>query len=241
MRIWGRKKEAPAAPWSDRSARKVALGVGITGAIFSLALTLALMAEDTNAPWISKEEDPDAYLWFIPGLLAAGFLIGTAQGIRDLRKEVATGSRSGLPAFILGYLWFWTGWRAWLTGAVTAASMFFTIASLFVPEAQAFVTGPLNREALVMLAVATAWMSWAVTLKGRELRRGKERIRVADEYLEIREARLNQEFNAMTEKFLLEQQEWRDQKVAELYEQILDQQARGVLPCPNCHGHRKSA
>lgn len=39
---------------------------------------------------------------------------------------------------------------------------------------------------------------------------------------------------------------WKSEQIAEMYQTILDQQARGLLPCPRCSeghhgGHRKSA
>jgi hypothetical protein len=241
MHMWGRKKEAASGIWLNETARKVMLGIGVVYAIFAVALVIGLVVGDTDAPWVSQGEDPDKLLWLIPALIIACLLGGFLHGVKDGRGGAAMGTRPHVPAFLLGYQWLLTGWRLWLTGPVLACSMILTIASMFIPEAREFSEVPLGSMGTGLLLNGLAWMTWAVTLKGRELRRGKERIRIADEYLEIREMRLNQEYNAMTEKFLLEQQEWRDGKVAELYEQILDQQARGVLPCPNCHGHRKSA
>lgn len=108
-----------------------------------------------------------------------------------------------------------------------------------IPERREQILSAMNADMIAISLYSSAWMVWALVLKGREVRRGKERMKVADEYLAIREARLNEEFSAMSEKFLEEQQAWRAEKQAQLYEQIMDQQARGLLSCPTCHSRRE--
>jgi hypothetical protein len=240
MRMWGSKRESEPGVWLSDTARKAVLGFGIAFVVYS-ALLIALVMTDGSAPRVAERERLKAHLWVLAGILVVAFLAGLLNGARGIRREAATGVCHQVPAYVLGYQWFFTGLRLWITGSLLAISMVLTIVTVFIPEAERLVGGPLSNGSLIALAYSVPWMAWATTLKGRELRRGKERIQVADEYLEIREARLNQEHIAMTEKFLYEQQEWRSQKMAELYEQILDQQARGVLPCPNCEGHRRSA
>ncbi|MCZ9352954.1 hypothetical protein NGM36_24825 [Streptomyces mutabilis] len=214
-------------------------------AIYSVVIAVTLISGDGDAPWLVESDFGPALLVMGPAGVV-GFLGGYAhaalrnrwglnlQDRKDLRQPLP---RPVTPAYLLGVKWLVTGWRLWLVGlaCVILAAPFAAGMSLSdIEERSASGDGGMFWQVFLAGASGSVWAVWALTLKGRELRRGKERIKVADEYLAIREERLHQEFDAMTEKFLQEQQEWRAQAMADLYEQILDQQARGLLPCPTC-------
>lgn len=230
------------------------LAVALFSASAYSLVTLATLIRDkkSEAPWLPASLRVDqAGFWFvmIPVVLF-GLTCNYAYG--QLVRPKVSGRRwslitagGGTPAHVLGFEWLFSGWRMWVIGPVLALSFVSFCLTTAVPELRDQFFDDIDGQAVATIVLTNAAMIWALTLKGREVRRGKERIKVADEYLAIREARLHAEVDAMCVKFLDQQQDWKAQKTAELYEQILDQQARGLLPCPNCTGesgqHRKSA
>jgi hypothetical protein len=224
----------------------------VAGSSGALAVSL-LVSDDSAAPWLSSSSDAKGLLLTAVMACVVGFIGGAVYGVVEVRRasRLAAGQPSrpspferGPSAYLLGWKWLFTGWRLWTVGLALLLSIAAYVVALFIPEARERVLDKTTGDVLFMNLFAAAWMVWALVLKGREVRRGKERIKVADEYLAIREARLNDDFNAMCVKFLQKQQDWEAEKTAQLYEQILDQQARGLLPCPNCRDqvdHRKSA
>lgn len=222
-----------------RRYRVVAIGFGIACLAYLVVILGTLLVDTHDAPWLSGKGDTPVVVWVILTYIAVGFLGGVVHGVIDVRRAVRRGSRPTDPAYFLGFKWLFTGRRLWMTGFAIAASFAMIAIASVKPELRDEAGLTIDSRWWIMSLTSMPWAIWAVVLKGRELRRGKERIKVADEYLAIREDRLNQEFSAMVEKFFQQQQNWRAEKTAELYEQVLDQQARGVLPCPNCEGRRK--
>jgi hypothetical protein len=226
---------------NDRRVTRVITGVAIACAAYSIVIVVTLLVEDdTDAPWLPSNGDDSGFLLVIIGLFVAVLMVGCVHGALDIRKRrraLRAEPRSVgdmTSAYMLGVKWLYTGWRLWTIGLVLCLAVAIWGVGMLIPDARRESIDAMNGETLFTSLYAAAWMMWALVLKGRELRRGKEQIKVADEYLIIREERLYQEFDAMCEKFLQQQEEWKAQKTAELYQQILDQQARGVLPCPHC-------
>ncbi|KUN91904.1 hypothetical protein AQJ67_41475 [Streptomyces caeruleatus] len=255
MREWRRGSGLPRW-WSERRTVRLLRGLGIVCAAYAMAVTPVLLAEDEkkpSAPWLPTNGGQAGFLLVMAAVFVVAGGLGVILGLRDRKK------RTGQPIFRsppwpsprssyqLGVKWTVTGWRVWTFGVLLYAPCVPWIWLNFTKEEGEPIWGGLpfwNEASLVdiwMMLHAIFFSSYCFVLKGREVRRGKEQIRVADEYLAIREMRLHAEVDAMCEKFLQQQQEWKAQKTAELYEQILDQQARGLLPCPNCDEHRKSA
>ena len=223
--------------------RVLLLALGGTCALYSVGGLLALMSGNEHAPWLPKGGGDGSYLWFVlVAVVVVGFVGGLVHGYIDSRRgKRGPGGRTPVPAYLLGVQWLFSGWRLVITGLFIGITLAPFAVGMTISDIEQQTEGNLLQQLLLVSVFSSFWLLWALILKGRELRRGKERMRVADEYLAIREERLHQEFTAMTEKFLLEQQEWRSEVTAELYRQILEQQARGVLPCPSCDEGRKSA
>jgi hypothetical protein len=220
---------------------------------------LAALADDSNgpigAPWLHPKADMHQIfkIWF--SLIFLIFDIGlTVLAIRlwvtRRRRRPAPRWARGFdaaprpsrewPAYVLGFKWMFSGWRRWVYGQALILSLLAVGAAMLTSQTRRVLLDELGQSWFMVVGMA-ACFAWALVLKGKEVRRGKEQMKVADEYLAIREARLHQEVHVVFEKFTEQQQAWQAQKTAELYEQILDQQARGLLPCPNCAEHRKSA
>ncbi|WP_432132717.1 hypothetical protein [Streptomyces tendae] len=213
-------------------------------AIYLAGGLLAILAGREEAPWIPGGGGGNgSYYWFvIASATLIGFVGGCIQGVVEARKAAKRATRAvPLPPYLLGAQWLFSGWRLLIIGVMMAITVSPFALGMSLSELNEETDVEVVREMAIGGAIAAACLAWALVLKGRELRRGKEQIKVADEYLAIREERLQQEYVAMTERLLQEQQEWKAAKTSELYEQILDQQARGVLPCPSCDGRRKSA
>lgn len=130
---------------------------------------------------------------------------------------------------LIGLKWAVSGWRKWFFISLYSACLFILVAMASDPGFRQEHTPRTTVDTVVLLFYAVACLVWAIGLKGREVRRGKERIRVADEYLAMREERLSRDFDDLCVKFLQQQEEWKAQKTAEIYEQVLDQVERGVL------------
>ncbi|MFD3929569.1 hypothetical protein [Streptomyces sp. NPDC058614] len=239
---------------AERRHARLLMAIGFMCAAYSVIIVVTLLADgESDAPWLPSSAGKDEFLLAIAALFVAAGAGGFVHGTVDARRAriLATGQNPhtspldrGASAYLLGVKWLFTGWRRWTIGLVLWLSLGIYAAGMLMPEVRQGVWERTSPQVWFMNLYAAAWMMWALVLKGRELRRGKEQIKVADEYLAIRESRMHAEVDAMCEKFLQQQQDWKAQKTAELYEQILDQQARGVLPCPNCHDqgeHRKSA
>ncbi|MET9968925.1 hypothetical protein ABZZ80_24095 [Streptomyces sp. NPDC006356] len=219
-----------------------------------MTVTLLVVDEkEPSAPWLPANGGKAGFLVVLAVLFVLASGLAAIMGLRDRRK--ITGEPlfrsppwpSSRSSYQLGVKWTVTGWRVWTFGILLYAPCVpWVWLNLTMKEGEP-VWGDLafwNEASLMDIWImlhALFFSGYCFVLKGREVRRGKEQIRVADEYLAIREMRLHAEVDAMCEKFLQQQQDWKAQKTAELYEQILDQQARGLLPCPNCDGHRKSA
>lgn len=223
------------------------IGLIVVGGVFAVYLAgglLALMTGHEEAPWVPGGAGGNGgYFWFFATCAALiGFVGGCVQGIVEARKAAkrAVGSIP-LPPYILGAQWLFSGWRLLIIGAMVAITVSPFALGMSLSELNEETDVDVVRELVIGGSIGAACLAWALVLKGRELRRGKEQIKVADEYLAIREERLHQEYIAMTERLLQEQQEWKAEKTSELYEQILDQQARGILHCPSCDERRKSA
>lgn len=255
MREWRRDSGLPRW-WMERRTLLLLRALGIASACYSIVIVVTLLLDDgkePSAPWLPTSGRVGWFMVLFTALMVTAGTVGLILGIRDRKK------RRGEPFFRfpqwpnpessyqLGVRWSLTGWRLATFGLILYAPCIpWTWLAFTMPEGKPlFGEMPWWNAASVMdvwiLVHALFFQGYCFVLKGREVRRGKEQIRVADEYLAIREMRLNAEVEATFEKFLQEQQDWRAQKTAELYQQILDQQARGLLPCPNCHGHRESA
>lgn len=230
---------------------KVLTVIGLLLASISIVMVVSLVIEGPAAVWLPEDERDGNPVPQLAGVAvvsgAVGFLAGwghlAVKERRARRLSVAPPPRP-TSAFLLGLDWMFVGWRLWTFGAASILAAAVCIAALLVPDLRERAMGEVDGGVLVGNVIGAAWMIWALTLKGRELQRGKAQVKVADEYLAIREARLHHDFNAMWQKRLEQQQAWEAEKTAQLYEQILDQQARGLLPCPNCSGRgdqRKSA
>lgn len=230
---------------------KALMVVGLLLVGLSVVMAITLVAEDPEAAWLPKSEDPNDLVSQLIGVTVAagavGFLGGWVQFTLKMRRErrlSAVPAKPPTSAFTLGVKWMFSGWRLWTVGLFVAFGIAASVIAAIIPSLRGHLVDRFSGDMVVMNVFAAACMSWALTLKGRELRRGKEQIKVAVEYLAIREARLQEDFNAMWHKRLEQQQAWEAEKTAQLYEQILDQQARGLLPCPNCSergDQRKSA
>lgn len=253
MREWRRGSE-PRRRLRGRRYRALLMVTGLVLAGYSATMT-ATLAEPGGAstPWLPNGEEVRDFFLVLAVLSAIGFIGGFVYGVVMRRRErrlapvqptLPSSLDRGPSAYVLGCKWLFTGWRLWTAGPVLLLGGISYTIVLAVPDMREPGLGGISGEAWFLNIYASAWMIWALVLKGREVQRGKERIKVADEYLAIREDRLHAEFDAMSREFLQQQQAWQAEKTAQLYEQILDQQARGILPCPNCrdHGeHRKAA
>lgn len=248
MQVRGWKKRSAFIRWlHGRFGYKVAATVGQICTLYVLASTYGIFVNDGGKPcppWLSGTAGTGEIIFSSSALLVLAAALGSVQEPvlewiarhRDLRPSAPP------PAYLLGFKWLFTGRRRLIIGVALGFAIPLLGPVMAVPETRKAVWDEMNGIVWVMNAFTAAVLMWALVLKGRELRRGKEHIKVADEYLAIREARLYQEFDAMCAKFLQQQDDWKAQKTAELYEQVLSQQARGLLPCPNCHdGHRKAA
>lgn len=252
MRDWRGSARRRCLTWlMDKRNRKALMVTGMLLAGISGVIAITLATGDPAAVWPSDAERDDSLVPQLAGGAIAGgtvgFLAGWGHGVvkgrRERRLSVARAPRP-TSALGLGVKWMFEGWRLWTFGlaAILAAALY--IAALFVPELRERAAEAFTGDVALANFLGGASLGWALILKGRELRRGKEQIKVAEEYLAIREARLHDDFNAMWHKRLERQHLWEAEKTAQLYEQILDQQARGLLPCPNCSDQgdqRKSA
>ncbi|MFJ8082002.1 hypothetical protein ACIQ6Y_15460 [Streptomyces sp. NPDC096205] len=130
--------------------------------------------------------------------------------------------------YTLGMQWLLSGWRVW---AFIPFYLLLLAAGLWNAQLPPVLEEKLGTEPanFIAIVVANAGAIWAICLKGREVRRGKERMKVVDEYLAIREERMAIEFSDLCDRFLEEQERWRSETMASLYEQILDQVERDVL------------
>lgn len=130
--------------------------------------------------------------------------------------------------YMQGVRWFFSGRRIWPTAAFYV--LFFS-AVIWRPQFPGGLEKQLGGtpDTILWMLLTTAAAFWALVLKGRQIRRGKERIKVADDYLAMREERMRQEFADLCVRFLEEQEKWKERKMCELYEQILDQVERDVL------------
>jgi hypothetical protein len=237
----------------------VAYLIGLACVAYSAIIAVTLAIGEKSAPWLPTEIDP---LTAIPAL-AALFVSGAvakvvSKEIRQLREErppplyvrqrQASRPRSPMPAisrqYFLGFKWLFTGWRIYIVGPFSLLAIAVVSMSLTVPEIR---NSPKGKPPVDQWPTALFFgllFVWSLVLKGKEIQKGKERMKVADEYLQMREERLHREFDALCEKFLEQQQDWRAEQTHLLYEQVLDQQARGLLPCPKCserHGERRKS
>lgn len=257
MREWGSRSAL--RQWGrGRAGRAVLLATALVCVMYALLILAALMDDSDGppgAPWLRPGADVFQIVrnWLTLVLLVAefGFTVFMIRCIIRRRRGKPTPEWTRrfvytprppheVPAYLLGFKWMFSGWRRWTSGLALILSMLAVSAAMLTTQTRRAVLEGFGQAWFMAVGMAACFL-WALVLKGREVRRGKEQMKVADEYLAIREARLHQELDAMCEKFLEQQQAWKAQKTAELYEQILDQQARGLLPCPNCAEHRKSA
>lgn len=263
MRDW--RKGSPFLRWLEDGRRaKLLMALGIMCASYSVVIVVTLLTvEESDAPWLPANAGDEFFLAgaaIVVACVVGGFVHGILAARRARRSSMnrRVGRNDGGPkplpgelnSYVLGTKWTLTGRRLWTFGVLVYAPLvpIFWL-NLVMDPGESFLGVPWYTDDRSWLNVwltfhCCFWMIWAFVLKGREVRRGKEQIKVADEYLAIRESRLNAEYNALCKEFLEQQQEWKARKTKELYEQILDQQARGILPCPNCHDqgeHRKSA
>lgn len=240
--------------WLDtRGGELTALISGYVCVMYALAIVLSLYSGDDSpvgAPWLNDDQGVGAF--FVSFFLISFLGIEVALLHDLLRRRLALRSskprvrRDRTPlddraAARLALKWMFTGWRLCVTGPSAVLTFGSLVVVLLAPEMRGALWENLMGGAWLNSFAVALVTAWALLMKGRELRRGKEQIKVADEYLAMREERLHREYDAMCEKLIQQQQDWRSEKVAEVYAQILDQQARGLLPCPNCEGHRKSA
>ena len=92
-------------------------------------------------------------------------------------------------------------------------------------------------SAIAIVLIACAALMWL------------ERVRLGSAESTVVERRLEAERDGLElilrERLAAEYEKldaWKSEQVSTMYQTVLDQQARGLLPCPNCHGeHRKSA
>ena len=249
----------------DKPVAKLLAAAAVLSVSYALIVTVfVLVDDDAEAPPPWQEGNLDAGEFFlglgiiIPIFLGAGFAAARINVAREMRLAEARlkgAPRQAQPkasAYTLGIRWSLSGRRLWTFGVLVYAPIVPVLWLTLTEEEGEPLIGSMpwwDRSSLIdywVVAHTLFWMTYGFVLKGREVRRGKERIKVADEYLAIREQRLHAEFDMLCEKLLESQQAWKAEKTKELYEQILDQQARGLLPCPNCHGrqhggHKKSA
>jgi hypothetical protein len=251
MRDWRGSVRRRCLIWlMDKRNIKVLMVAGLLLAGISVVIAISLVT-DHAAPWLpDAERDDNLVPQLATGAIAGGlvgFLAGWAKGMleeRHKRRSSAPGAPRPTSALGLGVKWMFEGWRLWTFGLATIVIVALYVAALFVPGMRERAADAFSGDMVLANFLGGASLGWALILKGRELRRGKEQIKVAEEYLAIREARLHDDFNAMWHKRLEQQHLWEAEKTAQLYEQILDQQARGLLPCPNCSDRgdqRKSA
>lgn len=255
MREW--RRGSALGRWLDeRPRRRMLLAIGIACAAYLTVSVITLTVNgDDSVPWLpaNANEYKGEFLLAVAALYVAVFAVPYVRGRMSRRAARGASKRTWrlLPrpgnSYALGVTWSLTGWRLWTFGLLLYAPCIPWLWLNFTKKQGEPIWGDLdfwNEASLVdmwITAQCCFFMIYAFILKGREVRRGKERIKVADEYLAIREERLYAEVDATFEKFLQQQQEWKAKKMAELYEQILNQQAQGILPCPNCGEHRKSA
>lgn len=266
MRDWRKGSTFPRWLAGGRRAR-LAMAIPFWLMSYSVVIVVTLLtADDSAAPWLPTNAGESEFWLVIAALFLAacvGAFVYAAVGARRARVRRPRSGRlvenDGAPkplprelnSYFLGTAWTLTGRRLWTFGLLIYAPIVPIVwLSLTLDAGEPLMGGiPWYTDDsswlnVWLVAHCCFWMMWAFVLKGREVRRGKERMKVADDYLAIREDRLNAEFEAMCEKFFQEQLDWRGQKTEELYRQILDQQAKGLLPCPNCHDqgeHGKSA
>lgn len=254
VRDWG--KGPILHRWLQKGRRaRTGMAVGLVLAVYSVIIVTPVTIGEADMPWLPTNASKGEYWAWITALLVAGAVIGFARRTLSLRRAMRSSANQDvakkgdgskplhgdLNSYALGTKWTLTGRRLWTFGLLVYAPIVPIIwLNLTQESGKPFIGGVpwiIDESSWVnvwLSAHCCFWMLWAFVLKGREVRRGKERIKVADEYLSIREDRLRQEFDGLCEKFLEQQQEWKAKKTEELYKQILDQQARGVLPCPNC-------
>lgn len=93
------------------------------------------------------------------------------------------------------------------------------------------------------VGVATICVVGAIYFALTRNRRRKTVMAIVEDRMTFERARLLLSVEKRIEAERKGNEDWRNQQITEIYQMVLDQQARGLLPCPNCrHGeHRKSA
>lgn len=246
MRFQGWKKRSSFIRWlNGKWGSTITAMAGQACVLYVLASAYGIVVNeghDPRPPWLSGTADTgDVVLWssaFLVLAAALGYVQEPALVWVARRRAMR---RYAPPAYMLGFKWLFTGRRRLIIGVALGFAITLVVPAMAAPETRKAVWGQMNGVVWGTSAFTVAVLMWALVLKGRELRRGKDHIKVANEYLAIREARLHHEFDALCTKFLQQQEDWKAQKTAELYEQVLGQQARGLLPCPHCGEHRKAA
>lgn len=117
----------------------------------------------------------------------------------------------------------------------------------FKAEANKALEGDAGLSSLVAAVILIGGACLALFVLRSQGRRQDSAIEAIVEY---RVARERENIERETARAIVAVREdndrWKNEQIAEIYQMILDQQARGLLPCPKCRqqhdgGHRKTA